>query len=98
MSPPLEEAIENALVAGVKALGGECVKFVNPGRTGAPDRIVFLFGTTIFVETKTDGGYVKPWQKRYHDMLRKHGQSVLVLWTIEQVKHTLERLREALKT
>lgn len=92
----LEDVVENALVAGVEDLGGECRKGHDPGRRGAPDREIFLFGIHLFVETKTKGGKVEPWQERYHVMLRKHGQRVEVIWNLQQVENLLGELREAL--
>jgi VRR-NUC domain len=76
-----ESAIENYLVTGVEALGGECPKWASPGRIGPPDRIVLMPGAKIvFIELKAPGGVLKPWQVRYHEMLRELGFRVEVLW------------------
>ena len=52
----LEKDIEQHLRDGVRALGGLCLKFVTPGFTGVPDRIILLKGGVVaFVETKRHG-------------------------------------------
>ena len=52
----LEKDIERHLRDGVRALGGLCLKFVTPGFTGVPDRIILLKGGVVaFVETKRPG-------------------------------------------
>lgn len=49
----LEKDIEGKLRKKVVALGGKCLKWVCPGWSGVPDRIVLLPGGRIyFVETK----------------------------------------------
>ena len=52
----LERDIEAHLRDGVRALGGLCLKFVTPGFTGVPDRIILLKGGVVaFAETKRPG-------------------------------------------
>jgi hypothetical protein len=80
---PLEKHIEERLLTEVKRRGGMCSKFVDPGRRGAPDRIVMLPGhPSYFVELKRPRafGELKSWQSRYHDDIRTAGQQVWVLW------------------
>lgn len=51
-----ESVIEAYLRDRVKALGGKAYKFVSPGNTGVPDRLVCLpGGRVIFVELKAPG-------------------------------------------
>ena len=53
----LEKDIEKRLVREVKKLGGLCLKWVSPGNSGVPDRIVLMpGGKAIFVELKRPGG------------------------------------------
>ena len=84
MSKP-EAAVENRLLAGAIMRGGRAAKIRDLGRRGAPDRILYLLGQFIWVETKAKDGRLAPWQERYHEELRSYGYTVLVLWTIEQV-------------
>jgi hypothetical protein len=84
---PVEATVERYLVDRVKELGGMCPKFNDPGRRGAPDRIVCLPGhASYFVELKRPKiGVVDTHQKRYHDALRAAGQRVWVIWSKEGV-------------
>lgn len=48
-----EKQVEQALVKAVKARGGICPKFVSPGLSGVPDRLVLMpNGQMGFVEIK----------------------------------------------
>jgi hypothetical protein len=85
-----ETSIENYLVAGVEAKGGKCLKLVDQGRRGFPDRTVLMpGGKIIFVETKTADGHVQSWQNRYHVALRDLGFRVEVLYTCVQADRFL---------
>jgi hypothetical protein len=80
---PLEARIEERLYDEVARRGGMCSKFIDPGRRGAPDRIVMLPGhPAYFVELKRPRtfGELKSWQSRYHNDIRAAGQKVWVLW------------------
>ena len=52
----LESEIEKKLVREIRKMGGMAYKFVSPGNTGVPDRIVILPGVITFVELKTETG------------------------------------------
>lgn len=53
----LEREIEGKLVAAVRRHGGLCLKWVCPGWSGVPDRIILLpGGRVIFCETKRPAG------------------------------------------
>lgn len=58
-----EKKVEDRVVGRTKRLGGECRKYVSPGRRGVPDRIAFLPGLTVFIETKTPIGCLSPLQR-----------------------------------
>ena len=51
-----EKTIEQKLVQAVKAKGGIALKFVSPGFSGVPDRLILLpDGKCGFVEVKAPG-------------------------------------------
>lgn len=77
----LERDIERALVGMVKSHGGMAMKWVCPGWSGVPDRIVLLpGGKIIFVELKRPkGGEVRKLQEWWHTKLRSLGFTVWVI-------------------
>lgn len=89
-----EKDIEKRLVDGVKALGGRCYKWVSPGNSGVPDRIVLLDGETIFVELKRVGGIVSPIQERQIRRIAKTGNRVEVVFGEAGVENFLRRLEK----
>lgn len=96
-----ERDIEAHLVRRVKDLGGEVRKVQWIGRRGAPDRLVMLprwlgpahinhIGQTVWVELKAPGVPAEPHQLREHDRMRKMGQRVIVIDSIEGVEELLK--------
>ena len=84
---PLEKDIERYLVRLVKTHGGYCLKWVCPGWSGVPDRIVLLpGGRVIFIEMKRPGGVEAPLQKVWRENLTRLGFTALTLWSHEAVK------------
>lgn len=91
----LESKVEAYLVRRVKKLGGLCPKWVSPGFSGVPDRIVFLpGGRIIFVETKKPGEDARKLQKKVHEKLQKLGCDVRVIDTIDKVDAFIEEIRQ----
>jgi len=91
-----ESEIEKYLVKKVKALGGEVRKVKWIGRRGAPDRLVMfpvtnqkfidgMWGTALWVELKATGEVPEPHQLREHVRMRRVGQRVVVIDSIEGV-------------
>ncbi len=90
-----ESKVERQLVEGVKSLGGMTFKFISPGRTGVPDRIVILPGGAVhFVELKAVGGKPTKLQKRMLVKLGRLCVPALVLTGADEVAHYLDNLRE----
>ena len=76
----LERNIERKLVHGVKALGGIAYKWVSPGNTGVPDRIViFPDGKIEFVELKTETNKPTPLQLAQMKRLKQRNCVVYIL-------------------
>lgn len=93
-----ESKIEAALVRGVRELGGRAYKFVSPGCTGVPDRIVILPGGRVeFVELKTMDGRLSPIQNLRQEELRSLGATVRTLYGMEGVVYYLAQRRKEVR-
>lgn len=80
----LERRIEQRLVERAKEAGGLAIKWVAPGLSGVPDRIVILpGGRVIFVELKAPGERPTALQSRIHQMLTRLGADVRVVDSLE---------------
>lgn len=79
-----ERDIEKILKDEVKNLGGRAYKWVSPGNSGVPDRIVVFPGRPpVFVELKTETGKLTPLQEAQIKRLRELGQDVSVIRGID---------------
>lgn len=84
-----EAAFEQKLKKRVRELGGLCLKWVSPGFTGVPDRIILLpGGRIIFAEVKrpdlkADGRTKR--QLRVADQLRALGCTVIRISKLEDL-------------
>ena len=78
----LEKDIEQKLRKMVERYGGHCLKWVCPGWSGVPDRIVLLpGGRVVFVETKRPkGGKLSELQKWWANRLIDLGFSYETVW------------------
>ena len=82
----LEKTIEKYLVKRVKEAGGMAAKWVSPGMSGVPDRIVFLpGGRIIFVEVKAPGKKLRPLQVHVRGQLEALGVDFRVVDSKESV-------------
>lgn len=72
-----ESTIEARLRKAVERAGGRCLKWVCPGHTGVPDRIILMPGGRVyFAETKAPGEKERARQKYVQQRLRKLGCTV----------------------
>lgn len=86
-----EKAIERYLTDSIKALGGVCLKYSNPGMVGYPDRICLLpGGVTLWVELKSKGEALKAVQKVRICQMEKIGHAVHVCDSKEAIDQVLE--------
>ena len=89
-----EKRVEALLVSGVKQMGGVAYKFVSPGNSGVPDRIILMPGGKIyFVELKREGGQLTNLQKRQINRIQKLDCQVDVLHGMVEVSNFLLRLQ-----
>jgi len=81
MPTQLEKEIEQKLVALAKRYRGKCLKWVCPGWSGVPDRILLLpGGRVIFVELKRpQGGVLAKRQEWWRAELWKLGFDAYVV-------------------
>lgn len=84
----LEKEIEAKLRKLVESHGGRCLKWVCPGWTGVPDRIILLPGGIIyFVETKKPkGGVLSALQKKWRQWLQELGFTYYLIHNDELLK------------
>lgn len=89
----LEKDIETKLRKMVENHGGLCLKWVCPGWSGVPDRIILIpYGHVIFAETKRPkGGKLSPLQNKWVLWLNKLGFWAVVVWNEENLQ-TLETI------
>lgn len=81
----VETLIERELIAGVRRLGGLCVKFA-PVTAGVPDRIALLPGGRVyFIELKKPGGKLREIQKVWHEKMAARGTVPIVLGSRQEV-------------
>ena len=85
----LEKEIEAKLVKIVAKHGGRCLKWVCPGWTGVPDRIILLPGGRIrFAEIKRpEGGRYSPTQNWWGRRLTALG---FIYWRIKDAEDLAE--------
>ena len=87
-----EKTIEQKLVQVVKAKGGIAPKFVSPGFSGVPDRLILLpDGKCGFVEVKAPGEKPRPQESRIR-ILRRLGFLAFVLDDESQIPHILSEI------
>ena len=85
-----ESSVEKRIKEEVEKLGGRCLKWVSPGFTGVPDRIIILpGGRVIFAEIKRPGEKPRPRQRRVAQILSDLGCEVVVLDDPEQLKEVI---------
>lgn len=83
----LEKDIETKLTLMVERHGGLCLKWVCPGWSGVPDRIILLPGAhVIFAEIKRPkGGKLSKLQRWWLDTLRARGFWAVVVWNEDTI-------------
>ena len=88
-----EKIIEQKLVNVVKSLGGVALKFISPGMSGVPDRLILLPGKRLaFVEVKAPGEMMRPLQVKRKRQLEALGFSVYCIDHSEQIQQVLDKI------
>ena len=88
-----ESKIEKRLKKEIELIGGKAIKFVSPGMSGVPDRIVLLpHGRIVFIELKAPGKKPRPIQIKRIKELKDLGFDVRVIDSIDGVKNFIEEV------
>lgn len=89
-----ESRIEKRLKKEIEKIGGKALKFVSPGMSGVPDRIVLLpHGKIIFIELKAPGEKLRAIQEYRAKELRALGFRVEVIDSLEKIDLFISEVR-----
>ena len=88
-----EKQIEQSLVNTIKSAGGIAPKFVSPGFSGMPDRLILLpEGHMAFAELKAPGKKPRKLQVARHQLLRRLGYQVFVIDSPEGLSDIIKKI------
>lgn len=91
-----EKEVEAALVRAAKKRNGVALKFVSPGLSGVPDRLVLLpDGKIGFIELKSLGKKMRLLQEKRKSQLERLGFLVFCLDSKEEVEVMLDAIQAA---
>lgn len=91
-----EKEVEVALVKAAKKRNGVALKFVSPGLSGVPDRLVLLpDGKIGFIELKSPGKKMRLLQEKRKSQLERLGFLVFCLDSKEKVEVMLDAIQAA---
>lgn len=89
-----EKEIEAALRKAAKKRNGMAFKFVSPGLSGVPDRLVLLpMGRIGFIELKAPGKKMRKLQEKRKSQLEALGFLVFCLDSKEEVEVVLDAIQ-----
>ena len=88
-----EKEIEKQLVAAIRKYGGLCPKWISPGLSGVPDRIILMSGGCMaFAELKAPGKTLRPLQRVRKAQLEQLGFRVFVIDSAKQIGGVLDEV------
>ena len=91
----LESVIEKRLKKEIEKIGGKALKFISPGMSGVPDRIILLpHGRIVFVELKAPGKKRRKLQEYRAKELQNLGFRVECIDSIDGVQNFVKQLTE----
>lgn len=93
-----ERQIERKMCQAAAKLGCAALKFVSPGKSGVPDRIVLCpGGRTVFIELKRPGGKPRLLQMYAIHRLRELGFPCFVVSTTEEVEACARQIEHMMR-
>jgi hypothetical protein len=88
-----ESDIEKTLTIAVKKCGGLALKFISPGMSGVPDRLIMIKGGKLaFIELKAPGKKMRPLQIKRKRQLEELGFLVYCIDNKDQVGGVLDEI------
>lgn len=88
-----EKQVEARLRIKVKTAGGKALKFVSPGFSGVPDRLVFMPGGRIYlVELKAPGRTLTKLQLKVKAMFEGLGFKYYIINSYEAVEEFIDEI------
>ncbi|PRR84546.1 VRR-NUC domain-containing protein [Clostridium vincentii] len=88
-----ESEVEKTLIFEVKKRGGIALKFISPGMSGVPDRLVLMnCGRIAFIELKAPGKQMRPLQIKRKRQLEALGFLVYCIDKKEQIGGVLDEI------
>jgi len=89
-----ESKIERKLKKEVELIGGKAIKFVSPGMSGVPDRIVLLpEGRIYFVELKAPKEKLRALQEYRKKQIEQLGFNVFCIDTYEKIDEFIREVK-----
>jgi len=89
-----ESEIEKTLTLEVKKYGGLALKFISPGMSGVPDRLIMMKGGKLaFIELKAPGKKMRPLQIKRKRQLEALGFLVYCIDDKKQIGGVLDEIR-----
>lgn len=88
-----ESEIEKALIFKVKKRGGLALKFISPGMSGVPDRLIIMKGGKLaFIELKAPGKKLRLLQIKRKRQLEELGFLVYCIDNKMQIGDVLDEI------
>ncbi|MDL2205817.1 VRR-NUC domain-containing protein [Eubacteriales bacterium OttesenSCG-928-N13] len=90
----IEKQVEQMLRKAVRLRGGLALKFVSPGLSGVPDRLLLMPGGRVaFAELKAPGKSMRPQQVKRKRQLESLGFRVYCIDNPDQIGGVLDEIQ-----
>jgi len=89
-----EATLEQYLKDEIENLGGLCYKWVSPGRSNVPDRIVIINRNVFFIEVKTENGTPSSGQKREIERIKNVNGMAGVIYGKKEIDQFINFIKQ----